>query len=579
MIEFRKTDITDRDWIISRVTEGNTDGSSYSFGSLFCWSKSYDIEIADYNGFLLIRGTDSLGRYYAYPSGKGNIKEVLSDIIEHCRKEGEVLRFVQLLEANKSELENLFPDMFNFSYNRDLSEYVYSVENMAQLPGKKFHGKKGHVNAFFRKHNDITCDPVTIDNLSDCMAIEKAWLFAMDDANGELVAEYEAISRALKYYDELKYEGAVLYADGEAVAFTMGERLKNNTFCTHFEKTLPDYRDAYPVINNGFTKLMLTSFNYVNREEDTGAEGLRKAKLSYYPEFLLDKYSAVLKNDPERKFKADETDIPELKKLWQTVFGDSDNVTDFFFENTVDIEDAYVYKTAGKCVSAFYLIDSPIKEGNETKKAKYLYAAATLPEYRKKGIMGKMLEYAIRILRISGYDRLFLYPANENLYNYYEKFGFKTCFYDRIYQINKNEIATYKNQRYFNTVLSYLSMRDYLPAVSFAQFDGRYLDFAMFCAKKYGVEKSVVFDDEDKVFIIGNETNDGTLNIDEAFSSQGQTEHILGVLADLDYEKINLRLPCDFDTLSFKSEKAASGMMCFLTDETEKIYHMGQPCM
>lgn len=578
MIVFRKASITDKKTVDSYVLEGSTDGSVYSFGSLFCWGSSYDIEIAEYGGFLLIRGKDSFGRYYAYPSGKGDIKAVIEKIADLCAQESSELRFVQLLSQNKAELEELFPDTFDFSYNRDASEYVYSVENMANLPGKKFHGKKGHVNAFFRNHEDISCDPITKDNINECISIAKAWLSSRDESD-ELYAEFASIEKAVKYYGELEYIGAILYADGKAVAFTMGEKLKNNTFCTHFEKTLPDYRDAYPVINNGFTKLMLTSYLYVNREEDTGTDGLRKAKLSYYPEFMVDKYSAVMKNDPFRKFKADATDISQLQQLWQTVFGDGKEITDFFFTHTADINNAYVYKVDGKCVSAFYLIDAPVKEGRETKKAMYLYAAATLDEYRKQGIMGNMINYAINRLKDSGYDYLYLYPANENLYSYYAKFGFKPAFSYGVYHINSNELEEYKNARYFNTALSYPEMREYITAENYASFGADFLDFTSVCAKKYGILKSVVFDDEDKVFIIGSIDDEGTLTVDEAFSSQGLTEHILSVLADMNYDKINLKVPHDFNMLPFRFEKVNGGMIRFLNENNDKIYYIGQPCM
>ena len=578
MINFKKVEISDKAKIKSYVLAGDTDGSVYSFGSLLCWGDAYNIEIAEYNNFLIIRGTDDAGRYYAYPSGCGDIKSVIELIIELCAEECTELRFVQLLSENKDTLNEMFPDKFDFSYNRAASEYVYSVKNMAELPGKKFHGKKGHVNAFFRNHENVSCNPITTDNINECLTIAKAWLAVKDD-NKELDAEFSAIEKAVKYYNELEYDGAILYADGKAVAFTMGEKIKNNTFCTHFEKTLPEYRDAYPVINNGFTKLMLLSYDYVNREEDTGSQGLRKAKLSYNPEFLLDKYSAVFKDDPLRKFRVNQSDLPSLKALWQEVFGDSDDVVNFFFDYAADLNNAYVYKDGDRCVSAFYLIDAPILEGNASKKAKYLYAAATLPEYRKQGIMSEMIKYAIYRLKFSGYDYLYLYPADEKLYSYYQNLGFTPVFKDRVYDIKSEDLTKYKNARYFDAILSYPEMREYICADNYALFGVDFLDFASYCIKKYGVIKSVIFDDEDKVLIVGKVDSDGRLIIDEAFSSQGMPEHILTVIADMNYDKVDLHMPVDFDVLPFESEIKQSGMIHFLTEETDKIYYIGQPVM
>lgn len=580
MLNFRKPEINDRDWINNCINEGETDGCCYSFGNLIAWGDSYSLEVAEFEGMCLMRSKGRRGTSYSFPSGKGDIKKAMQAMMDEARENGELFRMHHVLDNNIKTLNEMFPGMFEFRYDRDSSEYVYSVKNMAELPGKKFHGKKGHVNAFFRKHTDVHCDPVTEDNIHICLEIAKSWLSDRDDEYGELQREYNALEKSVRYFKELDLLGAILYADGKPVAFTMGEPLKNNTFCTHYEKTIPEYRDAFPVINNGFTKLMLLSYDYVNREEDTGSEGLRKAKLSYYPEFLLNKHTASLKNDPVRKYSAEKSDYPELKALWKTVFGDSDDVLDYFFENTVKPENIYAFRKDGKIVSAFYLIDASLIENNKDFSAKYLYAAATLPEYRKQGIMGEMIKYAADILKIKGTDFIVLYPADEKLYAYYGKLGFVSQFKERYYKTEKNELEKYKGNRYFNTTLSYEKMRESIPSESYMKFDSSYLDFSRFCAAKYGLEICCVFDDEDKVFIIGNK-KDGQVIIDEAISSDGNYEHILSVLADIDGDSFVLKTPVCIDLVGFKSEIKKSGMLlpvCGNIPDDENIY-LGQPCM
>ncbi|MBO5934938.1 MAG: GNAT family N-acetyltransferase [Clostridia bacterium] len=580
MLNFRKPEIKDREWINNCINEGETDGCCYSFGNLIAWGDSYFLEIAEFEGMCLMRSNSPKGTSYAFPAGKGDIKKAMLAIMDEARENGQLFRMHHVLEQNIATLNELFPGMFDFRFNRHLSEYVYSVKNMAELPGKKFHGKKGHVNAFFRKHTDVYCDPVTEDNVHICLEIADSWRSDRDDEAGELQSEYNALEKSVRHFKALGLMGAILYADGKPVAFTLGEPIKNNTFCTHYEKTIPEYRDAFPVINNGFTKLMLLSYDYVNREEDTGSEGLRKAKLSYYPEFLLNKYTASLKNDPARKYSAEESDYPELKALWKTVFGDSDAVLDAFFENTVKSENIYAFRKDGKIVSAFYLIDSTLIENNKTFSAKYLYAAATLPEYRKQGIMSEMIKYAADILKIKGTDILFLYPADEKLYEYYGNLGFVSQFRERFYKIEKTEIEKYKGNRYFNTALSYEKMRDNIPSESYIKFDSAYLDFSRFCAVRYGFEICAVFDDEDKVFVIGNK-KDGHVVIDEAVSADGNYEHILSVIADIECDSYILKTPVCIELAGFNDEIKKSGMMLTLSDnvpEDENIY-LGQPCM
>lgn len=579
MPEFRKPRLSDRELIINRVNEGTTDGTSYSFGSIFTWGDVYSVEIAEFGELLLMRGKDENGRYYVYPSGRGDIKDAVLELMADAEKEGVPFVLGQLLEPHKKVLESLFPDTFDFFYDRDNSEYVYSVKNMAELPGKKFHGKKGHVNAFFRNHTDIHIDPITRDNIHLCLDIEKQWLDGRKDENNELHNEFGAIEKAVKNYKALGFEGAILYADGKPVAFTMGEPIKNNTFCTHFEKTAPEYRDAYPVINNGFTKLMLSTYEFVNREEDTGAEGLRKAKLSYNPVFLLDKYYALPKIDKNRKFRAEESDKTELKKLWQTVFGDKDDVVDYFFDYAAEYYDAYVYRCDGKIVSAFYLLDADIVTASERKKCKYLYAAATLPEYRNRGFMGEMIEYAAEYLKNKGFDCLFLCPAEESLFGYYEKFGFKSAFKENYYNINKSDLVKYKNSRYFCSEVSYSDIRKNIPSETYVDFSDGFIDFAAFCNKKYGFRQDAVFDDEDKVVILGSGEN-GRLVIEEAVSENGNYKNILSVLADSEFESFVLKTPADIILSDFECNERFSGMIINLNgEEIKETAYLGQPCM
>ena len=96
-------------------------------------------------------------------------------------------------------------------------------------------------------------------------------------------------------YDKLGFVGGIIRIDNEAVAYTFGEPISDETFVTHFEKAPPEIQGAYPIINQEFTKNCLMNYKYVNREEDLGLEGLRKAKQSYFPEIFLKKCIAVYK--------------------------------------------------------------------------------------------------------------------------------------------------------------------------------------------------------------------------------------------------------------------------------------------
>ena len=107
--------------------------------------------------------------------------------------------------------------------------------------------------------------------------------------------ELDAINISFENYFDLGFVGGLLRANGEVVAFTFGEEMNPEVFCTHIEKAYADVRGAYPMINREFAANALSQYKYINREDDTGSEGLRKAKLSYCPDILLEKYMARVK--------------------------------------------------------------------------------------------------------------------------------------------------------------------------------------------------------------------------------------------------------------------------------------------
>ena len=176
---------------------------------------------------------------------------------------------------------------------RNSFDYVYSREKLATLKGKKYHAKRNHIS-YFEKNNNWSFEPLTRENIADCVAMNEKWyeLNVEKDRVG-IEHEREVLRMNFDHFDEIGCVGGVLRVDGEVVAFTFGERLNDNTFVTHFEKAFSDIRGAYPMINRLFAQEMLSDYEFVNREDDVGSEGLRSAKLSYHPDILLEKFVAV----------------------------------------------------------------------------------------------------------------------------------------------------------------------------------------------------------------------------------------------------------------------------------------------
>ena len=186
-------------------------------------------------------------------------------------------------------------------FNSDSFDYIYSIDKLADLKGKKMHAKRNHINRFNENYPDWMFEPLTPDNRDLCRAMAAEWR----SRRAEEVTEYEkhqyadesvAIHRALDEMEELGIEGGLIRAGGRIVAFALGSRLSIDGYDIHFEKAFDDVQGAYSAINREMARYVRTKYpdvKWINREDDLGLEGLRKAKLSYYPDLLLEKFTVT----------------------------------------------------------------------------------------------------------------------------------------------------------------------------------------------------------------------------------------------------------------------------------------------
>ena len=210
---------------------------------------------------------------------------------EYCRGRNKPFQMYNLTPEHFAQLEEWYPGRFRIEYDRDSADYVYESEKLATLSGKKLHSKRNHINKFKALYDGRwTYEPVTAENVEECFQMALKWR----DQNGceddpEKRGEICVTMNALRLFEELELKGGILKIDGEVVAFTIGEPVCSDTFVVHIEKAFADVEGAYPMINQQFVQHECGDYLYVNREEDTGAEGLRKAKLSYRPVFMVEK--------------------------------------------------------------------------------------------------------------------------------------------------------------------------------------------------------------------------------------------------------------------------------------------------
>lgn len=293
MLDFRDIDITDRDWITQCLKKSDFMGCEYSFANNMAWRRLSDSKITRFKDFYICGTPFNEQPYFVFPSGSGDYREVIGELKKFCEDRNKPLILTGVTERQLEQLGQLYPDKsFSFEYDEDGSDYIYNVSDLAELAGKKYHQKRGHLKKFMLYNPQYS--EITESDFDDCIAFS-ADLYntknGIEDRSS--VSEQFAIDTYFRYFRELDLKGGIIRVDGKIVAFTIGEMLNTNTFCVHIEKADTAYNGSFTALNNEFVKNTVSRFGecrYVNREEDLGIEGLRKAKRSYYPVFMLKKH-------------------------------------------------------------------------------------------------------------------------------------------------------------------------------------------------------------------------------------------------------------------------------------------------
>lgn len=297
---FRKPEISDKDEIQKILEKENNIHAESAFGTWFLWAEPLGIEICKSENVIFKKiGTDINNTFFELPRGTtstNELKEAILMLIGYAQKlKLPEFKFTELLSSEILRLQSAFPEKFKITANRDKYEYIYKTKDLALLPGKKYHGKKNHISKFSKTY-DWCYEPLQYRNKEKYMNFVKTWFEKrLPPEKIKRDKEYISINKAITNMKELSLQGGTIEINKEIIAFTMGEKINNKIFLTHFEKALPEYSAAYSVINREFAKTLLDSnYSFINREEDLGIAGLRKAKLSYKPVALLPEYDAIL---------------------------------------------------------------------------------------------------------------------------------------------------------------------------------------------------------------------------------------------------------------------------------------------
>ncbi len=291
---WKSIELSDKEIIQSYYRQEKSRNCEFTFANNYLWAPHYEIRYAIIDGMLVFL-SDEATFSVSFPLGQGNAKETIELLLSYFEEKGRTFKMHLVSPEQFARLEKWFPGKFQIAYNRDAADYVYESEKLITLSGKKLHGKRNHINKFKELYPDWTYEPITKENTAECIEMAQNWRVQNGcDENEEKSAEFCVTLNALKMREELGLRGGLLRADGRVVAFTLGEPGGEDIFVVHIEKAYPDVQGAYPMINQQFVEHECAAYRYINREEDTGAEGLRKAKLSYYPVMMLEKGMVTL---------------------------------------------------------------------------------------------------------------------------------------------------------------------------------------------------------------------------------------------------------------------------------------------
>jgi hypothetical protein len=267
--------------------------SEFTFTNLFIWRHTYQIKISRLQNFLCLLSDRGEGSFFFPTIGEGDVVECYHILLQYLKERGIPPKISRVPEEVVNQIDWKAVGMVA-EFDRDQCDYIYLTGELIQLNGRRYHRKRNHIKQFKEKYS-YQYIPLTSEWISQCLRLETEWCDLRHcEAIPGLTSESLAIKEAFTHFEELKVKGSVILINEKVEAFTLGEALNSETVVIHIEKANPAYEGLYPLINQAFLENQWSGYIYVNREQDLGEEGLRKAKESYFPHHMINKFKITL---------------------------------------------------------------------------------------------------------------------------------------------------------------------------------------------------------------------------------------------------------------------------------------------
>lgn len=276
------------DLINSYLTNFPPKISEHTFTNLFVWSKSRPVWLYETKGTLIFLIRTDICRedellIFGPPVGKMSLAEVFNELGN---------KIIGGVRLTGQDLVGLGSKTFLTTPDRDNSDYVYRVKDLADLTGHNYVKKRGHIKHCLNNH-DCVFELISERNINECLNLLHRWCQSRQcDLDPGLCGESKAIHMTLDHFNDFNLLGGAIRVDGLIQTFSIGEKLNQTTAVCHFEKAMPEINGLNQLINQWFAQENLKAFEFINREQDLGIPGLRQAKESYHPVHMVEKFKA-----------------------------------------------------------------------------------------------------------------------------------------------------------------------------------------------------------------------------------------------------------------------------------------------
>jgi hypothetical protein len=267
--------------------------SEFTFTNLFIWRQCYQTQISRLSNFLCLLSNRGENSFFYPPIGEGDVIKCYQTLLQYLVSKAMFGKIARVPEAVVTQIDWKSEEM-KAELDRGQCDYVYLVQDLIELKGRKYHRKRNHIKQFQEKYS-YQYLPLSLEWIPQCLQLETEWCDLRHcEASPGLLNESSAIKEAFTHFEELGVKGGAILINGKVEAFTLGELLSPETVVIHIEKANPAYEGLYPTIHQAFLEHQWPEYTYVNREQDLGEEGLRKAKESYFPHHMVNKYTIRL---------------------------------------------------------------------------------------------------------------------------------------------------------------------------------------------------------------------------------------------------------------------------------------------